>query len=201
MTGQFTWTISWHSTHARKLREYGVKYVWISSGDVLMREKDGSRVQRIDSTHHVERIMKNLTYGEMNHGASPKKRRRSNEEGSEQPAKRSARHEHRAPNAERHSHLRTTGQRSYNDAQTANTRPVKQNELARNNNSISRVQQQRQNCYVLLPMPNRRGRGTASRGDSSAWQSELNYVYVMWYSAVFFMCSLMSNQWKKKKQK
>lgn len=39
---------------ARKLREYGVKYVWSSKGDVLIRERDGAGVQRIDSLYQIE---------------------------------------------------------------------------------------------------------------------------------------------------
>lgn len=41
---------------ARKLRDYGVKYVWASKGDVLIRKDDGANVQRVDTMQQIDRI-------------------------------------------------------------------------------------------------------------------------------------------------
>lgn len=53
-------------SEACKLREYGIKYVWMSNGDVLVREKDGAKVQRVDSTNCIERIKRNIANGKSN---------------------------------------------------------------------------------------------------------------------------------------
>lgn len=46
---------------ARRLRAVGVRFVWISNGDVLVREKEESKVVRVESIEHVERMERELT--------------------------------------------------------------------------------------------------------------------------------------------
>lgn len=64
---------------ARKLRDYGIRYVWMSNGDVLTREKDGAKVQRIDSLNQIERIKRNVACGNKNIYQTANKRRQSND--------------------------------------------------------------------------------------------------------------------------
>lgn len=61
---------------ARKLREYGVKYVWTSKGDVLIRVKDGSSVQRIESIQQIDQIKRDA----VNNGGVVRDKRRMSDD-------------------------------------------------------------------------------------------------------------------------
>lgn len=45
---------------AKKLKAMGIKYVWVSNGDILVRCKDGDKVTKITSEEHIDNIEKNL---------------------------------------------------------------------------------------------------------------------------------------------
>lgn len=142
---------------ARKLRDVGVKYVWVSNGDVLVRENDGAKVQRVDSMHHIERIKRNIACGGNNRDRSPRKRRLSSESEPERPAKRTANANTQNVNINSNAVMQNArsknNTRNANDIRSANTHTANARGTRANNHQQSnRVDSIRQsNCYVLSP--------------------------------------------------
>lgn len=83
-------------SEAKKLKKYGVKFIWTSNGDVLMREKENDKVVKIRSEQHIDEIRKQLTHNEN------KQKRRCDTEQTKRPNKR-ARNGKASDDADAHS--------------------------------------------------------------------------------------------------
>lgn len=51
---------------AKKLKALGIKYVWVSNGDILVRQKDGEKVSKITSEQQIDSIEKGLVLKKKN---------------------------------------------------------------------------------------------------------------------------------------
>lgn len=137
---------------ARKLRDYGVKYVWVSKGDVLIREKDGAKVQRIDSLHTIEQIKKTRACTSDNSNVTTSNPRHESQvqvHVSAQPVNRLGRKRHQSID-------------SFESDESMGAQPAKRANSNRENNNpnIRRAKPKaddrlqrvaRTNCYVLSP--------------------------------------------------
>lgn len=67
---------------AKKLKKYGVKFIWTSNGDVLMREKENDKVVKVRSEQHIDEIRRQIAHNDN------KQKRRCSAEQAKQPNKR-----------------------------------------------------------------------------------------------------------------
>lgn len=159
---------------ARKLRECGVKFVWMSNGDVLIREKDGAKVQRIDSVYQIERIKRNIASGNSDIGQGASKRPQQNDsfDSDESDIEQIPKRQNRGPpktarplasGSRSHTQApinRAHAQSKHTHAQSSRTLTQQQNAEKSNSSALNRPSNRtiaRPHQYVLTPSRRKKG--------------------------------------------
>lgn len=95
---KYTYTLL---AQAKQLKKIGIKHVWVSNGDVLYRQTDDSKTQRILSSHQVKEIEKGIMLSK-NKATNSKTRTQQN----------SAQHQHKHNNSKRKGKHNKSNERS-----------------------------------------------------------------------------------------